>query len=174
MVRGEADPRRLTNAILAELRQLDRDQPAVELRTMAEVLAEVLSYRQLASFILSLFALFAVILAAVGIHGLIASSVAQRTREFGIRMALGARAADVLRDVLREGAVVTGVGVAVGMAGAIALARAMAGVLYGVRAGDPAALVAVPLLLAGVAMLASFVPARRATKVDPVVALKGE
>jgi ABC-type antimicrobial peptide transport system permease subunit len=118
------------------------------------------------------FGLLAMILAAIGIYGLMAYSVAQRTQEIGIRMALGARAWDVWTMVLRQGLIIVAVGIACGLLGSIALAKIIASLLYGVSATDPAAFALSLLLLAAVALSACFFPARRATKVDPVAAIK--
>ncbi|HKP88323.1 MAG TPA: FtsX-like permease family protein, partial [Blastocatellia bacterium] len=124
--------------------------------------------------LLAIFALVALVLAAVGIYGVIAYSVSQRTREIGIRMAMGAEARDVLGLVVRQGLRLAVAGVALGLGGALALTRVMAGLLYGVSTTDFETFVAVPLLLTVVAALASYIPALRATKVDPMVALRYE
>jgi putative ABC transport system permease protein len=116
----------------------------------------------------------ALVLAGIGIYGVIAYSVAQRTREIGIRVALGASERSLLRLVLDRGVVLTGVGLAIGLAGAWGLTRLMAGLLFGVGARDPMTMASVAIVLASVAMLASYVPARRAMKVDPIVALRYE
>jgi ABC-type antimicrobial peptide transport system permease subunit len=118
------------------------------------------------------FALLAMILAAIGIYGVMAYSVNQRTQEIGIRMALGARAADVWKMVLRQGVIITAIGILLGLLGAFELSQVVASLLSGVSPTDPLTFVLVSLVLAAVAMAASFIPARRATKVDPVIAIK--
>ena len=120
------------------------------------------------------FAGIAMLLAAIGIYGVIAYSVAQRTQEIGVRMALGARRADVLRLVLRQGAALALIGIAIGWMGALALTRTLSSLLFAVKATDPITFIAVPLGLIGVALAASFLPARRATRIDPVIALRYE
>jgi putative ABC transport system permease protein len=124
--------------------------------------------------LLAFFATLALVLASVGIYGVIAYAVTQRTHDIGVRMALGAEPPDVLRLIVREGMILVLIGVSIGLLGAFGLTRFLASVLYGVRPTDPAIFVFVSLLLVAVAMLASYIPARRATKVDPVVALRHE
>jgi putative ABC transport system permease protein len=124
--------------------------------------------------LIGVFAGAALLLAAIGIYGVMAYSVVRRTREFGVRIALGARAADVLRIVLRQAMLTAAVGVTVGIAGSFVLTRTMQSLLFGVSATDPVTFVAVAALLTVVALLASYIPARRATRVDPMVALRYE
>ncbi len=125
-------------------------------------------------FLLAAFAGVALVLGAVGIYGVIAYTVARRTREVGVRMALGARPQDVLRMVLRERSVLTALGVALGLMGAFVVSRLLAGLLYGVRSNDPAVFVVAPVVLTAVALLASLVRARRAARVDPLIAMRAE
>jgi putative ABC transport system permease protein len=130
--------------------------------------------RRVPSVLLGVFGAVALILAGIGIYGVIAYSVAQRTREIGIRVALGASEGSLIRLVLDRGVVLTFIGLAIGLAGAFALTRLMASMLFGVGARDPMTMASVGIVLASVAMLASYVPARRAMKVDPIVALRYE
>ena len=168
------DPRALVPVIKREVQALDRDQPIGSISTMEENISASLSTRRLTMGLLAAFAGLALLLASVGLYGVMALSVAQRTRELGIRLALGAARADVFRLVLGKGAALIGVGLALGLLGALAAGRALASVLYGVGAIDLSALVTSMVSLMAVAMLACFFPARRATRVDPVIALRSE
>ena len=141
---------------------------------MAEVMGESLARRRLVLTLFSLFAVLALLLAAIGIYGVLASSVAQRTRELGIRIALGATTRGVLQLVIGNGVRLVVLGIAFGLAGAVAANRLLADLLFGVSATDPLTFTAIALLLSAVAILASYIPARRATKVDPLVALRYE
>jgi len=157
------------------LRQMNIDD-VYGLLAVDEIVSRSLGPRRFAMTLLGTFAAFALVLASVGIYGVISHLVGQRTHEFGIRMALGARRADVLRVVLREGAKMALVGVAIGLGGAFGLTRLLEtySMLFGVRATDPLTFAVVSLLLALVALAACYLPARRATKVDPMVALRYE
>ena len=161
-------------AVLTVLMGLDKDQPISQVRTMEEVVALPLAQQRFSMVLLGIFAGLALTLAAVGIFGVISYSVAQRTHEIGIRMALGAQRHDVLRLVVGQGFVLALIGVTVGLAAAFGLTRLMSSLLFGVRSTDPATFAIVSIALTGVALLASYIPARRATKVDPMVALRYE
>jgi predicted permease len=170
----EGDPSRLIGAVRDEIKHMDANLPVTDARTMTEHLRASLAPARGAAAVLGCFGLLALALAAIGIYGVTAYSVAQRTREIGVRMALGAEAIDVVKLIVRQGMTLTLVGLAIGLTGAIAMTRLMASVLYGVSATDPTTFVVVPLLLALVVLIACYLPARRATKVDPVIALRCE
>src|SRR5271157_1036325 len=169
-----ADPTPVAGAVRAALRQLDRDQPITEVRSMRSTVSESLTDVKYVSRLTALFAAIAMLMAAMGIYGVIGYSVARRTHEFGVRMVLGAGAADVVRLVLRQALYVVAIGLVIGIAGALAVARLLASWLYGVGQHDPLTFTLVPLGLGAVALLASYIPARRATRVDPAVALRCE
>lgn len=174
VVRTAARPEDLTAAIKSEIHAVDPDVPISELETMRQVVSDSVGSRRVTMFLLGLFAALAIALAAVGIYGVISYSVGQRTHEFGIRMALGAERADVLRLVLGKGLRLAAFGVGTGLAGAFALTRFLSSLLFGVQPTDPIVFGGVALLLGVIALLASYIPARRATKVEPVVALRYE
>ncbi len=173
-LRSAGDPASLIESARRELRALDPQLPATNIRTLEEQRRNSLYSERVTALLLSAFGALALLLAAVGIYGVMAYAVAQRTREFGIRMALGARAGDVLRLMLRQGARLIGAGVALGLAGAFAATRLIRSFLYQVSSTDPMTFVFAALSLTAVALLACYIPARRATKVDPMVALRTE
>jgi putative ABC transport system permease protein len=175
LVRSSAtDPAALVPAVRGELRALDPELPLAGVRTMDELLTRSVAEPRFRTLLLAVFACAALLLAAVGIYGVMSYTVAQRTHEIGIRMALGAQGRDVLRLVVGQGVRLTLVGVLLGLAGALLLTRVLTGLLFGVSATDPLTLVCVPLLLSLAALLACYVPARRASKIDPLVALRYE
>jgi putative ABC transport system permease protein len=156
------------------VRDVDHDQPVTQVRTMENVISESLWWERVSGLTLGIFAAISLLLAAVGIYGVFSYTVTQRTHEIGIRTALGASRADILKMVVGEGLLLTLIGVGAGIAAALALTRLLASLLYGVRPRDPLTFVALSLLLTAVAVLASYFPARRATKVDPIEALRYE
>ncbi len=173
-VRASGDPRALVPAIRRVVSELDRDQPVANISTMQETVSLAVAQPKMETELLALFGGVAMLLAAIGIYGVISSSVTQRTHEIGVRMALGARATDVLAMVVRQGAILIAAGLAIGVIGALAATRLMKSLLYEVSATDPVVFAAVFVSLGFVAVLASYIPARRATKVDPMVALRYE
>jgi ABC-type antimicrobial peptide transport system permease subunit len=171
VVRTAGDP----NALAQTLRRLaHKNNPdvSVKLTTMEAMLSENVATPRFRTILFAVFAGIAVCLAMAGIYGVMAYAVAQRTHEIGIRMALGAQTSDVLRMVIRRGMTLTLIGVALGLAAAFALTRIMQNLLFNVSATDPVTFALVTLLLVGVAVIASYIPARRATKVDPLQALR--
>jgi putative ABC transport system permease protein len=173
-VRTSVDPRSTLAAIQAAIREVDKDQPVYQVQTMEELIGDSVGTRRFALTILILFAGLALLLALSGIYGVISYSVTQRTQEIGIRMALGARAADVLRLVLGQFMRLTVVGIVLGALGAYALTRLMTSLLFGVTPTDITTFALVSISLALVALVACLIPARRATRVDPLVALRYE
>jgi putative ABC transport system permease protein len=173
-VRTTGDPTSLTAAVRNAVREVDKDQPVSQVQTMAQVVAGAVASQKFATWLLGIFATTALLLAALGIYGVMAYSVTQRTHEIGIRMALGAAQRDVLRLIVGQGMRLTIIGVALGLVGAFLTMRAMTSLLYGVSAKDPLTYGGVALLLALVALVACLIPARRATKVDPMIALRYE
>jgi len=173
-VRTAGDPAAAIGAVREIVRRQDADQPVFQVRKLEEVLAEGRMPEKLAACLLGAFAAVALLLAAIGIYGVMAYSVSRRWREFGIRMSLGAQPGHVLRMVLRQGALLAAAGIAVGLAGAFALTRAMGSLLYRIGATDPRTFAGVTVLLAAVALAAAYLPARRATRVDPVAAVREE
>jgi putative ABC transport system permease protein len=173
-VRTHEDPNRMIASIVSEIRVLDLEQPVYDVRSMEDVVKRSLAPRWLNMVLLTAFASASLLMACIGLYGVIAYSVSQRTREFGIYMALGAQAGDVLRLVLRKGMMLAFGGAVAGLAVAAAVTRVLSSLLYGVQATDALSFAASSLLLVVVALVACYVPARRATKVDPIVALRYE
>jgi len=174
LIRTKVDPESLTAAVRDEIGRIDRDLPMLEVSAMDGVIADTLWRPRLAAWLLGLFASLAVALASAGLYGVLSYSVSQRTQELGLRMALGAQGRDVLRLVIGEGMRLVVIGLAAGLAAAFALSRFVASQLYGVKATDPLTFVGVALLLACVALLACWLPARRAAKTDPMASLRHE
>ena len=173
-IRTSGDTSSLVGPVRQIIREVDPDQPVSNVATMAELLGTEASQRRMGMIMLVAFAALALLLASLGIYGVLAYFVTQHTSEIGVRMALGATTRNILFLVLRKGMGLTLLGVVIGMAAALALTRLMSSLLFGVKAIDPLTFVTVPLLLTGVALLACYLPARRATKVDPLVALRYE
>ena len=173
-VRTSVDPKSTVPAIQAAIREVDKDQPVYQIQTIDELMGSTVGTRRFALTILIIFAVLALVLAVSGIYGVISYSVTQRTQEIGIRMALGAKATDVLRLVLVQFMRLTVVGVALGLVAAYVLTRLMTSLLFGVTATDIRTFVLVPICLLLVALIACLIPARRATRVDPLVALRYE
>ena len=173
-VRTSGDPMALAPLVRQEIRAVDPDQPVANVRTMNEVLGEETLQRRMGTVLLGVFAVLALGLACLGIYGVLAYFVVQHTPEIGVRVALGARAADILRLVLGRSATLVGIGLAAGLFGAFALSRVIRGLLFDVSATDPATFTSVAVILGGVALLASYIPARRAASIDAAVALRAE
>ena len=174
IVRAKGDPLALTNAIRSTVQTIDPAQPIHNIKTMETVIAESILDRKLNMILLGVFAGVAVLLAIIGIYSVMSYTVTQSTREIGIRMALGAQPGNVLKLVVGQGLMLAGIGIGLGLAGAWGLTRLMTTLLFGVSATDPITYVGVALLLLTVALLACLLPARRATKVDPMIALRSE
>jgi predicted permease len=173
-IRTRGEPAQLASALRREVTALDPDLALSRVQPLEDVLSSSLSRRRFAASLLGIFAGVALALSAVGIFGVMTTMVTQRTREIGIRMALGAQPRDVRALVVRHGATLAGLGLVIGLVGALALSRLLTGLLYGVRASDPVTLSGVAFLLGSVAVAASYFPARRATRVDPLEALRSE
>jgi putative ABC transport system permease protein len=171
VIRTSVDPLGIVAATRREIHQVDPDQPISNIRTMDEVLGEETASRRLGMTLLTIFAALALLLATLGIYGVLAYFVVQHTQEIGVRVALGAQRRDILRLVLKKGMLLTLLGVGIGLGAAFALTRLMASLLYGVSSADPLTYAAIALLLTMVAFGACYLPARRATRIDPMVAL---
>jgi putative ABC transport system permease protein len=174
VVRTSSDHQGIIGAVRHEIGMIDSDLPVYKVQTMEHVIAGSIAETRFTMELLSLFGGLALILAAIGVYGVMSHSVVQRTHEVGIRKALGARPADIASMFVKQGFILASTGVAIGMSGALAVSRVMSGLLYGLRATDPATLLGVAALLALVALVAAYLPARRAANVDPMVALRYE
>ena len=174
VIKGASDPNQLISSVRGAVREIDPDQPIYSPRTMNEIRAESVAPERLNLTLLSLFAGIALVLAIVGIYGVMSYSVTQRTHEIGIRMAIGARPLDVFKMILGHGMKLALIGVGVGLLGAFLLTRLMATMLFGVAPTDATTYGAISILLIGVALLACYLPGRRATKVEPTISLRYE
>jgi putative ABC transport system permease protein len=174
VIRAAVNPAGLTQALSRAVHEVNKDQTLTEIKTLDRIKAESMASNRLRSTLLTVFASIAVLLAAIGIYGVISYSVEQRTREIGIRAALGASRSDLLRLILRHGMLMAVIGLVLGFGGAYWLTRLLANLLFGVGARDPFTIGVVASILTCVALLACYIPARRATKVDPMVALRYE
>jgi putative ABC transport system permease protein len=174
VVRAEGDPLQLAGAAQREIQAIDKDQPVYNVRTMGRVVSESLAPQRVVMGMLGVFALIALVLASVGIYAVMSYAVTQRTHEIGIRMALGAQPRDILKMIVRQGMLLAVVGVTLGLIASYWLMQAMSKILYGVSASDPLTFTAISLLLMLVAFAANYIPARRATRVDPMIALRYE
>ena len=173
-IRTATDPASVVNGVGRIIREQDPNIAVADVQTLDEVVEKSVAQRRLTMLLLTIFAGAALVLAAVGIYGVIAYSVTQRTQEIGIRMALGAQRTDVLGMVMRQSAALALAGIVIGAAGALALTRLMTDLLFEVKPFDPLTFLTVAAALGVIAMLASFIPGHRATRVDPVVALRAE
>jgi putative ABC transport system permease protein len=171
---ANADPASLTSIVRGAIKSVDKDQLIWEVKTMNERISQSVAPRRFQMTLLGVFAALALVLASIGIYGVMSYAVTQRTHEIGLRMALGAQTRDVLRLVVGQGMMLAGIGIVAGLAAALALTRVMASLLYGVSATDPMTFAGIALLLSAVALLACYIPARRATRVDPMIALRYE
>jgi putative ABC transport system permease protein len=173
-VRTTTEPINLLSAVRAQVAGPGRDQPIYAVQTMEQIVSNSLAGRRFTMLVLIIFASVALLLAAIGIYGVMSYAVTRRVHELGIRAALGATRGEIVGLVLGQGMKLAAIGMGAGLLAALALTRFLAGLLYGVRPADPVTLVAVTVLLGGIALLACYVPALRATAVDPVIALRSE
>ncbi|HSM78132.1 MAG TPA: FtsX-like permease family protein, partial [Bryobacteraceae bacterium] len=174
VVRASINPEALTSALGTAIHRVDKNQALADMRTLDQIKSSTVANDRLQTMMLSLFAGVALLLAAIGIYGVISYSVTQRTHELGIRAALGASGRGLLGLVIRQGMSVALAGLAIGFAGSLLLTRLLSSLLFGVSPRDPLTLAAVAVILGGVALLACYLPAHRAARVDPVVALRYE
>jgi putative ABC transport system permease protein len=169
-----SDPAALTNSLRRELAALDRSIPLTSVRIFDDYVSRSLARPRFNALLLSIFAGTALLLTAIGIYGVMAYSVSQRTNEIGIRIALGAGKSSIFRLVVGQAMSLVGISLLIGLAGAFAATRLLSSLLFGVGAADPATFVGIVLLVSAVAFLASWIPARRATRVNPIIALRAE
>ncbi len=174
LVRARSNPEAMIGAVRSQVQSLDSNMPLFDVKTLNEHMKLALFPAKVAATVLGVFGLVALLLSAIGVYGITSYAVAQRTHEIGVRLALGAQLSDVLRLVLSHGLKLTLIGAALGLSGAYLATRAITSVLYGVSATDPLTFGFVSVLLIGVALVACYVPARRATKVEPLIALRNE
>jgi putative ABC transport system permease protein len=172
VIKTALDPQTLVSQVRAAVRSIDPEQPIADVRTMDQWVSRSLELRRAPAMLLALFGSVALILSAIGIYGVLAFGVAQRGREFGIRQALGADRASILTLVLKQGLLTAGIGIVLGLIGSAVVSRFMQSMLFGVGQHDPFVYAGVTIVLFAVAVTACYVPARRATKVDPMVALR--
>jgi putative ABC transport system permease protein len=174
IAKTSGDPLALAAALKDEIKQLDKNLPVFDIKPLTQLIGEAVSQERMVATLLGVFGLLAMALAMVGIYGVMSYSVTQRTHEIGVRMALGAEPRSILRLIVNRGLALTLAGIAIGLGGALMLTRVTANLLFGVSATDPLTFAAIPLILIVVALLACWVPARRAAKVDPMIALRYE
>jgi putative ABC transport system permease protein len=174
LTRTDRDPAELISSVRSEIRSVDEDLPVYSIKTMTQIVSESLSQRRFSTLLLTLFSVAALLLAVIGLYGVMSYSVGQRTHEIGIRVALGARPRDVIALVVGQGMAIAGIGLAVGLAASFILMRLLEGLLFGVSATDIPTFIAITVLLGAASLVANYVPARRATAVDPINALRCE
>jgi putative ABC transport system permease protein len=173
-VRTDVEPTSLSSAVRAQIAALNKDQAVFNVRTMDDIVSQSVAPRRFSMMLLTVFAVAALLLASIGIYGTMSYAVAQRTREIGLRITLGAQRGNVLRMVIGEGMKLALIGVSLGLIASFALTQTMKNLLFGVSTTDPLTFLGITLLLAAVALFACWIPARRATKVAPLVALRHE
>lgn len=171
-VRTSSDPSSLTSAVKQQIWSLDKDQPVSRVRTMSQIVSDSLAQQRLIMLLLVVFAVMALLLAVIGLYGTLSYMVTQRRHEIATRMALGAQQRDVLKLIIRQGMVLVIIGVGIGLLAAYLLTRLVSSLLYNVSASDPFTFIGVPVLIALISLLASFIPAYKATKVDPLKVLR--